>query len=275
MKIDKIFIINLKSQDDRLKNMKSFVDNLNIDKNKIEVFEAVVGKELKDDEIFNILSISSLDTLYNKSTNHKDIKTRGAIGSYLSHYKVWHKIINENLENVLIFEDDLVSDVDEKEFKDYINSTPQDYDTAFLYWFSLWFDLLNNPKKNTVINNNWNKYNSINVWGCAAYMVSKKGAEKLVKNAFPICYQVDAYINILNNIDTSFIRYIAKESLFKQNNFSINEPINCKECDITEKINTMYNKKYNIETFGMVNNNNNLILVILIIIIAILFVKNK
>ena len=29
------------------------LENLNIDKNKIEVFEAVVGKELKDDEILD------------------------------------------------------------------------------------------------------------------------------------------------------------------------------------------------------------------------------
>ena len=276
MKIDKIFIINLKSRNDRLKNMKLLVDSLNFDKNKIEIFEAIVGKELKDDEIINILSITSLDTLYNKSTNHKDIRTKGAIGCYLSHLKIWEKIINENLENVLIFEDDIVSDVDIKEFEEYIHSIPQDYDVALLSWFSLWFDLLNNPKKNTVINNYWHKYNSINVWGCAAYMVSKNGAEKLVKDAFPICYQVDAYINILNNVDASFTRYIAKESLFRQNNFHSDIQVDCKECDITEKINDMYNKRYNIETFGMVNNNdNNLILVILIIIIAILFVKNK
>jgi len=276
MKIDKIFIINLKSRDDRLKNMSSLVDTLNINKNKIKVFEAIVGNELKDDEIKNILSISSLDTLYNKSINHKDIRTKGAIGCYLSHYKIWEKIIKENLENVLIFEDNLALDIDVKEFEDYVNSIPQDYDTAFLYWFSLWFDPLNNPKKNTIINNYWNKYNSINVWGSGSYLLSRKGAEKLVKNAFPICYRIDAYINILNNVDTSFIRYIAKESLFKQNNFQTDIKIECKECDITEKINTMYNKRYNIETFGMVNNNNNnLILVILIIIIAILFVKNK
>jgi GR25 family glycosyltransferase involved in LPS biosynthesis len=271
MKIDKIYIINLKSQNDRLKNMSSLIDNLNIDKNKIEVFEAVVGNELKDDEIQNILSISSLDTLYNKSKDHKDIQTKGAIGCYLSHYKVWDKVINNNLNNVLIFEDDLASEIDIKEFEEYINSLPQDYDIALLSWFSLWFDLLKNPKKNTVINNYWNKYNSINVWGCAAYMISKKGAEKLIKNAFPICYKVDAYINILNNIDKTFIRYIAKESLFKKNNFQIN----CNECDITEKINVMYNKRYNIETFSMVNNNNNSFLVILIIIIALLLVKNK
>ena len=95
MKIDKIFIINLKSRDDRLKNMELLVDTLNIDKNNIEIFEAVVGKELN--EINDILSISSLDTLYNKSTNHKDIRTKGAIGCYLSHYKIWEKIVNENV----------------------------------------------------------------------------------------------------------------------------------------------------------------------------------
>ena len=274
MKIDKIFIINLKSRDDRLKNMRLLIDTLNIDKNKIEIFEAVVGKELKDDKINDILSISSLDTLYNKSTNHKDIRSKGAIGCYLSHYKIWEKIINENLDNVLIFEDDLLSDVDIKEFEEYINSLPQDYDVALLSWFSLWFDLLNNPKKNTIINNYWNKYNSVNIFGCGSYIVSKKGAEKLVKNAFPICYQVDAYINILNVVDTSFVRYIAKESLFRQNNSKTDIQVDCKECDITEKINTMYNKKYNIETFSMINNNNNFILII-IIIITILVVKNK
>jgi GR25 family glycosyltransferase involved in LPS biosynthesis len=270
MKIDKIFIINLKSKNDRLKNMRLLVDTLNFDKDKIEIFEAVVGKELKDEKINNILSISSLDTLYNKSTNHKDIRTKGAIGCYLSHYKIWEKVINNNLNNVLIFEDELITDVDIKEFEEYINSLPQDYDIALLSWFSLWFDLLNNPKKNTIINNYWNKYNSINVFSCSSYLVSRKGAEKLVKNAFPICYQVDGYLNILNNIDKTFIRYIAKESLFKKNNFQIN----CKECDITEKINVMYNKRYNIETFRMVNNNNSF-LVILIIIIALLLVKNK
>ena len=275
MKIDKIIIINLKSRDDRLKNMSSLVDTLNIDKNKIEVFEPIVGNKLKDDEIKNILSISSFDTLYNKSTNHKDIRTKEDVGYYLSHYKIWEKIIKENLENVLIFEDNLTSDIDVKEFEDYVNSIPQDYDIALLSWFSLWFDPLNNPKKNAVINNYWKKYNSINVWGSSSYLLSRKGTEKLVKNAFPICYRIDAYINILNNLEPLFIRYITNESLFKQNNFSINERIDCKECDITEKINAMYNTKYNIETFGMVNNNKTIIFLILIIIITILVVKYK
>ena len=273
MKIDKIFIINLKSRNDRLMKMRLLIDTLNIDKNLIEIFEAVDGMDITDSEINSTLSISALDTLYNKSNNHKDIRTKGAIGCYLSHYKIWEKVVNNNLDNVLIFEDDLILDVDIKEFEEYLNSIPQDYDVAMLSWFSLWFDLLNNPKKKIIINNYWNKYNSINVFSCGSYLISRKGAEKLIKNAFPICYQVDAYINILNNIDTTFVRYIANISAFKQNNSKTDIQINCKECDITEKINTMYNKKYNIETFGMINNNN--LFLILIIVIIILVIKNK
>lgn len=273
MIIDKIYIINLKSRKDRLKNINLLIDRLKFDKNKIEVFEAVVGKEIPNNEIYNLLSISSLDTLFNKATNHKDIRTKGAIGCYLSHYKIWQKILNDNLNNVLILEDDMTSDIKSEELKKYIDSIPEDYDIALFSWFYLWFDLLINPKKKSVINNFWNKYNSINVFSTGCYLISKKGAEKLVKNAFPINYQVDAYINILNNIDPTFVRYITDESLFTQKNLGTDIQIKCKECDITEKINNMYNKKYNIEAFGMLNNNNNIIIVIVVIIILLLVKK--
>lgn len=272
MIIDKIYIINLKFRNERLINMKSLINKINIDKNKIEIYEAIDGSELKNDYINSILSISSLDSLNNISKNHKEIRTKSAIGCYLSHYKIWEKIIKEDLNNVLILEDNIKTNIFSKEFNNYIKNLPQDYDVAMIYWFTLWFDPLINPKKKEIINNNWNKYNSVNLWGCAAYMVSRKGAEKLVKDAFPICYQVDSYINILNNINSNFIRYIANESLFVQGNLDIQ--IKCKECDITEKINEMYNKKYNIETFSMINNNN-LIFLIMILIITLYIVKNK
>ncbi len=275
MIIDRIYIINLKFRNERLINMKSLMNKINIDKNKIEIFEAIDGNELKDEYINSILSISSLDSLNNTSKNHKDIRTKGAIGCYLSHYKIWEKVINENLNNVLIFEDDITTNIHSKEFNEYIKELPEDYDVAMISWFTLWFDPLVNPKKKEIINNNWNKYNSVNLWGCAAYMVSRKGAEKLVKDAFPICYQVDSYINILNNINSNFIRYIANESLFVQGNFKTDIQIKCKECDITEKINEMYNKKYNIETFSMINDNNSIIFLILIIVITLFIVKNK
>jgi glycosyl transferase family 25 len=280
MFIDKIFVINLKSRTDRIENIKNLIKNLNIDNKKIELFEAVVGKDIPKDDINNMLSISSLNSLYNESNNHKDIRSKGAIGCYLSHYKIWEKMINHNLNNIIILEDDIGTDANEKELNEYINSIPEDYDIGILSWFSLWFDRLDNPKKNSIINNYWNKYNSVNIFSTGAYLLSKKGAKKLIKNAFPICYQVDAYFNILNYVDKNFIRYVAKESIINQINLGSDIQINCKNCDITEKINLLYNKKNNIETFGNINDNNddfenNLIKIIIIVIIIIIFIKNK
>ena len=267
-----------------MENIKLLIDQLKLDEKKIEIFEAVVGNQISNNEIYNILSITSLDTLLNKAINHKDIRSKGAIGCYLSHYKIWEKVVNNNLNNVLIFEDDIYYDADIKEFNEYINSIPNDYDIAMLSWFRLWFDPLNNHKKNIIINNYWNKYDSVNVFSGGGYLVSKKGAQKLIKNAFPICYQVDAYFNILNYIDKNFVRYIARESLLNQKNLGTDIQISCKTCDITEKINLLYNKRNNIETFGNINNNNinnnnnsdnNIIKIIIVVMIIIIFVKNK
>jgi GR25 family glycosyltransferase involved in LPS biosynthesis len=273
MFIDKIFVINLKSRKDRLRNIKKVLTKLKLD-NNVEIFEAVNGKELPKEEINKLLSITSLDTLFNKSTNHKDIRTKGAIGCYLSHYKIWQKIIENNLNNVLILEDDINTIIDYEKIKQYIDAIPEDYDIAMLSWFKLWFDPLENKNKKNIINKYWYKYNSVNVYSCGSYLISKSGAEKLIKNAFPICYQVDGYINIITNIDPNFNRYISTKSIFNQINLGSDIQINCKECDITEKINTLYNKKNNIETFKVHNNNNNNFIIVIIFIIIILVIIN-
>jgi GR25 family glycosyltransferase involved in LPS biosynthesis len=279
MIIDKIYAINLKSRTDKLINIDKFVNEYIVLKDKYELYEAVVGNNISDEEIRNILSISSLNNLYNLSNHHNEIRTKGAIGCYLSHYNIWKLMIDNNYNNILIIEDDIYCYIDKKEFNEYINSIPEDYDIALLSWFPIWFDKLDNPKKKTKINGYWNKYNSINVFGTSGYLVSRKGAKKLIKNAFPICFQVDSYINILNYIDKSFVRYIAEESIIKQYKFGSDIQIYCKNCDITQEINDMYNKKYNIETFDMLNNNNNNnnnnLIFIIIIIIVIIFIKNK
>jgi GR25 family glycosyltransferase involved in LPS biosynthesis len=196
----------------------------------------------------------------------------------LSHYKIWEKIINQNLDNVLVIEDDIYTDVDVEVFNKYINSIPNDYDIGMLSWFNLWFDPLKNQNKNIIINDYWIQYNSINVFSTGCYLISKKGAEKLKKNAFPICFQVDAYINILNNVDKDFVRYISKKTQLSQRDLGTDIQARCNRCDITEKINQLYNEKNNIETFGNINNDNksekNIVEIILIMMIIIIFVKN-
>jgi GR25 family glycosyltransferase involved in LPS biosynthesis len=265
MIIEKIFIINYNLKNNKLNYFDKLINKLKIEKNNIEIFTSVNSDDIYDDKINNFLSITSQNTLLlNKVNSYKDISDKQDIANYLTHYKIWEKIITNNLNNVLIISDDMLLNINESEFIKYINSIPEDYDIGILSWNNYWFDHLKNPKKKVIVNDYWYIYDSINIFNLNSYLINKKGAEKLIINAFPICYKIDSYINILNKIDTTFKRYISNQSLFKKNKKC---NIKCKECDITERINLMYNKKYNIETFGNINSNNNIIIIITIILI--------
>jgi collagen beta-1,O-galactosyltransferase len=271
MHIDKIFIINLPQRIERLEKIKDLLKNLEFIDN-YEIYKAVDGKELSETEINKSLSITSLHSLYVEANNHKDIRTKGAIGCYLSHYNLWNEMIKRNYDNVLIIEDDAEAEYNYDEIITYINSIPSNYNIALLSWFTLWFDKLENKKNKKVINEYWNQYKSINVFGTAVYMLNKEGAKKLIKNAFPINYQVDAYINIMTFLDDTFIRFVSSKNLFSSNNMGTDIQNKCKICDITEKINILFNKNYSIETFKVIENtyNYNLLLLILMIIIGII-----
>lgn len=271
MHIDKIFIINLPQRIERLEKIKDLLKNLEFIDN-YEIYKAVDGKELSEKEINKYLSITSLHSLYVEANNHKDIRTKGAIGCYLSHYNLWNEMIKRNYDNILIIEDDAEAEYNYNDIITYINSIPSNYNIALLSWFTLWFDKLENKKNKKIINEYWDQYASINVFGTAVYMLNKEGAKKLIENAFPINYQVDAYINIMTFLDNTFIRFVSSKNLFSSNNMGTDIQNKCKICDITEKINILYNKKYNIETFKVIENNYiyNLLLLILMIIIGII-----
>ncbi len=269
MHIDKIFIINLPQRIERLEKIKNLLQKLDFD--NYEIYNAIDGKNLSESKINDLLSITSLNSLYTQAQNHKDIRSKGAIGCYLSHYNLWNEMIKRNYDNVLIIEDDAETDNNYHEIISFINSIPNNYDIALLSWFNLWFDKLENKKNIKVINEYWRQYKSINIFGTAAYMLNKNGAKKLIKNAMPINYQVDAYINIMTVIDETFIRYVSSTSIFYSNNMGTDIQNNCKMCDVTEKINILFNKYNNIETFSNleINNKNNLLILIILIMIFI------
>ena len=275
MHIDKIFIINLPQRIERLHKIKNLLQKLDL--YNYEIYKAVDGKNLSQNKINELLSITSLNSLYAQAKNHKDIRSKGAIGCYLSHYNLWNEMIERNYDNVLIIEDDAQTDYNYNEIITFINSIPSDYDIAMLSWFTLWFDKLQNKKNIKIINEYWRKYKSINIFGTAAYMLSKNGAKKLIKNAMPINYQVDAYINIMTVVDETLIRYVSSTSIFYSNNMGTDIQNECKMCDVTEKINLLFNKYNNIETFNIIENNNkhHLLSLIIIIIIGIIIFNHK
>ena len=92
IKINKIYVINLKHNKNKWKEIQKAFKNTPL---KLNRFDAIYGKNLTDEEIKKV------------TTNFcYYFCSPGMIGCWLSHYKIWQQIIKNNEDNVLILEDD-------------------------------------------------------------------------------------------------------------------------------------------------------------------------
>ncbi len=204
-------MINLKRKkyvaDNSLQKLKKLTDNNNLFSD-IEIYDAIDGQLLNIDALDKDLTLKAKYTLKEPSS-FDDIRSLGEIGCYLSHTNIWRKIIENNYNNCIIFEDDVIPKKNYNQIIEYINSIPHDYDIAYLGWWSR--DNIQND------NSNWfytNKNNVPNVLGLYAYVISNKGAQKLLSKAYPIDVQLDTYVSLYNSVTTDFIRYLSNEQLF-------------------------------------------------------------
>jgi GR25 family glycosyltransferase involved in LPS biosynthesis len=215
MIINKIYMINLKRKkhiaDNSLEKLKSLTSNDNIF-SKIEIFEAVDGQLLDKNNINNELTLKAKYTL-NSPSSYNDIRSYGEIGCYLSHTKIWKEIVNNNYSNCIIFEDDVIPKIDYETIVKYLENIPNDYDIAYLGWWSR-KDMENINKNSYWFYSNYNDLNKENVLGLYSYIISNSGAKKLLSKAFPIDVQLDTYVSLYNNINKDFKRYLSKKQLF-------------------------------------------------------------
>jgi GR25 family glycosyltransferase involved in LPS biosynthesis len=182
-----IFVINLDNDKHRWDFMKSqfeFLKATNVNRfSGTDMRKVDLNTLYKDDRV----SLYTKFTIQKKHRcDHKQIDTTGAIGCTLSHYSVWKKIVDENIDMAIIFEDDIrlmsnFFDILNKEIKENIN-----------------FDILNlGYMKNAYSNVD----DSIFYFGAGCYVVTKKACEILCKYVFPIDTHVDAYFFLLNHFN--------------------------------------------------------------------------
>jgi len=214
MNINKIYMINLKRKkyvaDNSLNKLKNLDNQQNNLFSNIEIYEAIDGQLLDKENVNNQLTLKAKYTLKEPSS-YNDIRSYGEIGCYLSHTNIWKEIIKNNYNNCIILEDDVIPKEDYEKIIKYIKSVPEDYDIAYLGWWSR-KDLQNYDNDSI-----WFKNNSINnttVLGLYSYMISNKGAEKLLSKAFPIDVQLDTYVSLYCNLNNDLNRYLCKEQLF-------------------------------------------------------------
>ena len=157
MKIEKIFVINLDDKKHRYKKFEELEDS------RLERFPAIDSRgSYKVCKTYGL----NLDPVGLASEFYFS-QAGGAVGAYLSHYRIWKKMIDEDIELALILEDDAkFSDV-----KKYIKKDKNKYDENFHFWQlgkRQWQDSLERICENFD--------------GLESYVINKKGAEILVNS---------------------------------------------------------------------------------------------
>ncbi|MDW7548648.1 glycosyltransferase family 25 protein [Pseudoalteromonas peptidolytica] len=119
-----IFLINLDSSKDRLKESARQFDKFNL---SFERISAVDGASISNQE---------LETHYSREKNARQYYralTVGEIGCYMSHLKVLEEIVARQLPYAFVFEDDFQLQADLREIDSKVSALPFDWDMIKLY----------------------------------------------------------------------------------------------------------------------------------------------
>ena len=195
--IDKIYIINLDKDVERLSN--SYKQLKKYDINNYERYPAVYGKILTNEEINNITT--KIGKLF---------ASNSMIGCGKSHINIWNKIIENGYNKTLILEDDFIL-IDNflTKFDNIIKKAPEEYDILFL-------------SSNIIHNKNLKLYDiddyfykQLLISQTVGYIITFEGANKILKYLNKISYHIDVELCILSLIH-NFNIISVKEALIYQ-----------------------------------------------------------
>jgi len=188
---DQIYLINLDRRPDRLERFMNSFDNSDMKDMKVLRMNAVDGSEIDITRIpLSETAKGELKQIETTGfrTKHYQV-TRGAIGCYLSHVKVWKDIVEKGHKNALIFEDDanIPDNLHEKMMKS-MKGIPDDWD-VILFGFDC---------KDCKNMKNYRKVDRFFLTHC--YAISYSGIVKILKtnSLFPITQQIDSYMSELS-----------------------------------------------------------------------------
>jgi GR25 family glycosyltransferase involved in LPS biosynthesis len=188
-----IYLINLDRRIDRLNRFKEYYQHSDLKNYSYIRFSAIDGGMLNINSVpLTDLAKAELKQIESTGFRNKHYQlTKGAIGCYLSHTKVWESILKKGLDRVLVFEDDAKVPPN---FLELVNESmkdiPDDWDIVLLGF------LCNDCE-------DMKTYKKVNRFMLThAYMIRKESILKIVdtNTLFPISQQIDAYMSELSTV---------------------------------------------------------------------------
>jgi len=196
-----IYYINMNNRQDRDNSMKILLktfDQFNINYERIE---AIDGRDL---DINELISNNVVNNDYMKTNYKRDFK-RGEVGCVLSHIKSWKKFLESDYKYGIFFEDDIEIN---KEYFDIIfpnilTELPEhNFDWCYLGMNGLGFV---NDYYKKIISKYFYETESIS-YGCHAYILSREGANKILKyyDKVKIYHPLDFNFRVINDYPINF-----------------------------------------------------------------------
>ena len=195
MKPINIYTINMDKDVDRLNRFKKSAELYDIN------FTKVSGVSITDHDIKNSLYISDFMKKYG---------TKGMIGCFLAHKKVWEIVVNDKIDYAVILEDDVEFTPQFKSTLEQIKSDNLDFDILLLS------SLIGgkNPKDYNFLDTiskiffKKRKYQYINekyhipefFAGTQSYIITYEGAKKLLNELSIVTYHIDTVLSSSHNI---------------------------------------------------------------------------
>lgn len=246
-----VFVINLDRRTDR---WSQFQKQPTLDEfASVKRFSAVDGSKLDmaRDERISLLTRQRIARHYRRS--HYEINTLGAIGASLSHIGVWKRFLESSAQYCIVFEDDtVVSKKDLAKIDKLLVTLPPDWDMWLLGTHAWMFEgvpLTASPK-------GWWKVRQFT--GAHAYILSRRGAELLLQEPFPIECHIEFYICAVAQLKglriirhpTLRMTYFAEALELKEGDSdTFEDRLSCPACAIPDDY---YNRYYAWEKNGKV-----------------------
>jgi GR25 family glycosyltransferase involved in LPS biosynthesis len=187
-----ILVISLDRRPDRWTQFMERATAANIKLERIVRISAVDASTF-DAVTHPSVSLLTAHNIKNKVRRaHYEIDRPGAVGASLSHFKSWNYLMSASSPAAIVFEDDTYIPIDFNErLATLVGDLPSSWDLITFY---------NTPfaggthgcSTSAEVNAPWSACSSL--MGAFAYMVSKRGASRLLERAYPVELHVDAYM---------------------------------------------------------------------------------
>ena len=178
-----MFVINLDRNSERY---NQFIENYKrtMDKTLITRFSAVDGNALSYKELEEVVSpyilqgIKDIDATHQRTSNEQ--MTRGMVGCYLSHIRLYEQNVDKN-NLVLVFEDDAKFDINLYDMITNFKEVPDDWDILLLGTVQIF--------NHSNYSESWKKVYEF--WGTQGYLINNNGMKKMLQYYKPMQHQID------------------------------------------------------------------------------------